>query len=105
LRIKTGFFIFLLSAQKKNETKRKSAGCRSGAKNRVNFLNKKNSLTLKQLFVLHGNSPDFLYAPPLNAGPPTFSNGGIKCALLFEVSTHRNKRSNVASWIGLTFLP
>jgi hypothetical protein len=34
----------------------------------VDFLNKKNSLTLKQLFVLHGNPPDFLYAPPLNAG-------------------------------------
>ena len=51
----------------------------------MNFLNKKNSLSLKQLFVLHGNSPDFLYAPPLNAGSPTFSIGGLKCALLFEV--------------------
>ena len=35
-------FIFLLSAQKKNETKRKSAGCRSEAKISALFLKKKN---------------------------------------------------------------
>ena len=72
--------------KEKSKQKRKTAGSRSGAKNRVNFLNKKNSLSLKQLFVLHGNSPDFLYAPPLNAGPPTSSNGKLKGALLFKLS-------------------
>ena len=72
------FFLFLLCAQKKKETKRKSAGCRSGAKFFTLSLKKKNSLTLKQLFVLHGNPPDFLYAPPLNAGILSGSNA-LRC--------------------------
>ena len=63
------FFLFLLCAQKKKETKRKSAGCRSGAKFFTLSLKKKNSLTLKQLFLLHGKEQKILHAPPLKAGP------------------------------------
>ena len=37
----------------------------------MDFLNEKNSLSLKQLFVLHGNPPYFLHALPLKAGPST----------------------------------
>ena len=62
------FFIFLLSAQKKNETKRKSAGCRSEAKIFALSLKKKNSLTLKQLFLFNGKEQKFLHASPLKAG-------------------------------------
>ena len=42
--VRWGFFIFLLCAQKKNETKRKGAGCRCSAKKTGCFRNKKNSL-------------------------------------------------------------
>ncbi|MBE6274445.1 MAG: hypothetical protein E7097_11310 [Bacteroides sp.] len=69
--------------QKKNETKRKFAGSRSEAKKWRFFLNEKNSLSLKQLFVLHGKISIFLHASPLNAGTD-------------QVNTHINERSNVA---------
>ena len=55
-------FIFLLSEQKKNETKRKLAGSRYRAKKWRFFLNEKNSLMLRQLFVLHGKISIFLHA-------------------------------------------
>ena len=68
-------FIFLLPEQKKNETKRKFAGSRSRAKKWRFFLNEKNSLSLKQLFVLHGKISIFLHASPLNAGTYEVSDG------------------------------
>ena len=74
------FFLFLLCAQKKKETKRKSAGCRSGAKFFTLSLKKKNSLTLKQLFLLHGKEQKILHAPPLKAGPPTEDSTSL-CSL------------------------
>ena len=49
-------FIFLLPEQKKNETKRKFAGYVPEAKISTFFLKKKNSLSLKQLFLLHGKT-------------------------------------------------
>ena len=59
---------FFCPNKRKTETKRKFAGSRSIAKKWRFFLNEKNSLTLKQLFVLHGKISIFLYALPLNAG-------------------------------------
>jgi hypothetical protein len=95
------FFLFLLCAQKKKETKRKSAGCRSGAKFFTLSLKKKNSLTLKQLFLLHGKEQKILHAPPLKAGPPTGDSNALRC---LRWVFHSNERSDVASMIGLIFL-
>ena len=58
-------FLFPFVRTKEKETKRKSAGCRSRAKIFTFFLKKKNSLTLKQLFLLNGKMQKFLHAPPL----------------------------------------
>ena len=52
-------FIFLLSAQKKNETKRKSAGCRSEAKISALFLKKKNSLRSNSFFFFTEKNENF----------------------------------------------
>ena len=52
---------------KRNEAK-KIRGSRSEAKIFTFFLKKKNSLTLRQLFLLHGKQQKFLHASPLNAG-------------------------------------
>ena len=71
--------LFISFARTKETKQRKFAGSRSEAKIFTFFLKKKNSLTLKQLFVLHGNPPDFLYAPPLNAGPPTEDSNALRC--------------------------
>jgi hypothetical protein len=96
------FFLFLLCAQKKKETKRKSAGCRSGAKFFTLSLKKKNSLTLKQLFLLHGKEQKILHAPPLKAGPQR----GLNIASLVEVDgflmvnicSQRAKRCCIEYW-------
>ena len=60
--------LFLSAIRKKKITKRKTAGCRSEAKKSSIFLNEKNSLTLKQLFVLHGKYSIFLHASPRRPG-------------------------------------
>ena len=65
-RSSRGAFHFFCT-NKRNETK-KIRGSRSEAKIFTFFLKKKNSLTLKQLFLLHGKQQKFLHASPLNAG-------------------------------------
>ena len=65
-------FLFPFVRTKEKETKRKSAGSRSEAKIFTLSLKKKNSLTLKQLFLLHGKEQKFLHASPLNAGRSLF---------------------------------
>jgi hypothetical protein len=52
-------FIFLLPEQKKNETKRKFAGSRSGAKKWRFFLNEKNSLRSNSFSFFTEKSPFF----------------------------------------------
>jgi hypothetical protein len=47
---------------------RKFAGYTSEAKIFPLSLKKKNSLTLRQLFLLHAKAPKFLHASPLKAG-------------------------------------
>ena len=126
-------FIFLLPEQKKNETKRKFAGSRSRAKKWRFFLNEKNSLALRQLFVLHGKISIFLHALPLNAGTCSSGWGVNVASLVFGVISfcgcfsrsfatlddkkcrvpilthflgdiHLNERSNVASNVRPHFL-
>ena len=58
-----GTFLFPFVRTKEKETKRKSAGCRSGAKKSLHFPKRKELATLKQLFVLHGKYSIFLNAP------------------------------------------
>ena len=69
---------------KRNEAK-KIRGSRSEAKIFTFFLKKKNSLTLKQLFLLHGKQQKFLHASPLDAG------------------THRRTQMRFAVWGGSFF--
>ena len=74
------------------------------------FPKRKELASLKQLFVLHGNGGNFLYASPLNAGP--YGLGGEKrdkhrfarwrliCSRVYVTkdkrkNTHLNERSNV----------
>ena len=56
--------LFISFARTKETKQRKFAGCRSRAKIFTLFLKKKNSLTLKQLFLLHGKEQKFLNALP-----------------------------------------
>ena len=49
-----GDLLFLSAIRKKKITKRKTAGCRSGAKKSLHFPKRKELATLKQLFVLNG---------------------------------------------------
>ena len=83
-------FVFLLHEQKKNETKRKFAGSRYGAKKWRFFLNEKNSLTLKQLFVLNGKYSIFLHAPPLRPGEASVE----AVTSLRSLESTLNERSN-----------
>ena len=62
--VKQGIFFFLLSAQKKKKQKEKAPAAAPELKNRRISLNEKNSLTLKQLFVLNGKYSIFLNALP-----------------------------------------
>ena len=55
-------------------------------KNHTIFLNEKNSLTLKQLFVLHGKYSIFLHASPLNAGRSLFEADTLLRSLMWMYS-------------------
>ena len=81
------------------------------------FPKRKELASLKQLFVLHGNEGNFLYASPLNAG--TYGVGGedkhrfarwwLICSRVYVTkdkrkNTHSNERSNVASKVRPHFL-
>ena len=61
-------FIFLLHEQKKNETKRKFAGCIFLPTPALFYAKQKELASLKQLFVLNGKHLIFLHALPLKAG-------------------------------------
>ena len=61
--VKQGLFFFLCT-HKEKETKRKAPAAAPELKNRRISLNEKNSLTLKQLFVLNGKYSIFLNALP-----------------------------------------
>ena len=78
-------FLFPFVRTKEKETKRKSAGYAPELKNPHIFLNEKNSLTLKQLFVLNGKYSIFLHAPPLRPERP--SPGGHIASLVVWMYT------------------
>ena len=87
-----GFFFFLLCAQKKKKQKdellrtlseKKAPSAAPELKNHRIFLNEKNSLTLKQLFVLNGKYSIFLHALPRR--PEEASFGGCHIASLVDV--------------------
>ena len=76
------------------------------------FPKRKELASLKQLFVLHGNEGNFLYASPLNAGPyglgeeeedkHRFARWRLICSRVYVTkdkrkNTHLNERSDVAS--------
>ena len=90
LIIKTGVFLFsFLAAERKKKQKRKTAGCRSEAKISALFLKKKNSLALKQLFLLYGKEQKFLHASPLKAGIlPNLGKSTLLCSLSIKVRPH-----------------
>ena len=83
------------------------------------FPKRKELASLKQLFVLHGNEGNFLYASPLNAGPyglgeeeedkHRFARWRLICSRVYVTkdkrkNTHSNERSDVAPKMsGLTF--
>ena len=81
------------------------------------FPKRKELASLKQLFVLHGNEGNFLYASPLNAG--TYGTNGedkhrfarwrLICSRVYVTkdkrkNTHSNERSDVASNVRPHFL-
>ena len=74
------------------------------------FPKRKELASLKQLFVLHGNEGNFLYASPLNAGTygasgedkHRFARWRLICSRVYVTkdkrkNTHSNERSDVAS--------
>ena len=81
------------------------------------FPKRKELASLKQLFVLHGNEGNFLYASPLNAGPyelgeedkHRFARWRLICSRVYVTkdkrkNTHLNEQSDVASKVRPHFL-
>ena len=92
-------FIFLLPEQKKNETKRKFAGSRSGAKKWRFFLNEKNSLRSNSFSFLTLHTSPFISRSKSEAGHTDATllrslKWMFLCILLLSFILSKRKNSN-----------